>query len=101
MAFHNVQINTGAGSALVVRNVDGLEIDGFRTAEPHPEAPVINLSSVTDVFLRGSWAVPGTGTFLNVSGDSSRSVVLNGNDLHYAKQPTSVAKEAAGEVRVQ
>ena len=101
VAFHNVQINTGAGSALVVRNVDGLEIDGFRTAEPHAEVPVIDLNSITDVFLRGSWAAPGTGTFLNVSGDSTRNVVLNGNDLRYAKQAASVAKEAAKEVRVQ
>ena len=101
LAFHNVQINTGAGSALVGRNLDGVEIDGFRTAEPHPEAPVIDLSDVTDVFLRNSWAAPGTGTFLNVSGDSTRNVMLNGNDLRYAKQATSVAKEAAKEVRGQ
>jgi polygalacturonase len=101
VAFHNVQINTGAGSALVVRNVDGLEIDGFRTAEPHAEVPVIDLSSITDVFLRGSWAAPGTGTFVSVSGDSTRNVVLNGNDLRYAKQAVNVAKEAAKEVRVQ
>ena len=101
VAFHNAQINTGAGSALVCRNVDDLEIDGFRTTEPHAEAPVIDLNSITDVFLRNSWAAPGTGTFLNVSGDSTRNVVLNANDLRHAKQATSVAKEAAKEVRVQ
>jgi polygalacturonase len=101
VAFHNVQINTEAGSALVVRDVDGLEIDGFRTAEPHPEAPVIDLNSITDAFLRGSWAAPGTGTFLNVSGESTRNVMLNGNDLRYAKQAVNVGKEAAQEVRVQ
>jgi hypothetical protein len=101
LAFHNVQINTEAGSALVVRNVDDLEIDGFRTAAPHPEAPVIDLTDITDAFLRGSWAAPGTGTFLNVSGNSTRNVVLNGNDLRYAKQATNVGKEAAQEVRMQ
>ena len=101
VAFHNVQINAGAGSALVCRNVDGLEIDGFRTAEPHPEAPVIDLSYITDVLLRGSWAARGTGTFVSVSGDTTRNVVLNGNDLRYAKQATTVAQEAAKEVRVQ
>ena len=89
VAFHNVQINAGAGSALVCRNVDGLEIDGFRTAEPHPEAPVIDLSYITDVFLRGSWAARGTGTFVDLSGDTTRNVVLNGNDLRYAKQATA------------
>jgi len=101
VAFHNVQFNTGAGSALVARNTDGLEIDGFQTAEPHAEVPVIDLNSITDVLLRGSWAARGTGTFVNVSGDSTRNVVLNGNELRYAKQAVNVAKEAAKEVRVQ
>jgi hypothetical protein len=101
VAFHNVQVNTGAGSALVCRNVDDLEIDGFRTTEPHAETPVIDLNSITDVFLRGSWAAPGTDNFLKVSGDSTRNVVLNGNDLRYAKQAVNVGQEAAREVRQQ
>ena len=101
VAFHNVQINTGTGSTLVGQNVDGLEVDGFRTTAPHPGVPVIDLSNITDVFLRGSWAAPGTDSFLNVSGDSTRNVVLNGNDLRYAKQAVNVAREAAKEVRVQ
>jgi hypothetical protein len=101
VAFHNVQIDTGAGSALVCRNVDGLEIDGFRTTEPHAEVPVIDLSYITDALLRGSWATRGTGIFVNVSGNSTRNVMLNGNDLRYAKQAVNVAKEAAQEVHVQ
>lgn len=101
VAFHNVRIDTEAGSALACRDVEGLEIDGFRTGAPHLEVPVIGLSQVKDVLLRGSYAARGTGTFVDLSGDTTRNVVLNGNDLYYAKQTMSVAKEAANEVRVQ
>ena len=101
VAFHNVRIDTEAGSALACRDVEGLEIDGFRTGAPHLEVPVIGLSQVKDVLLRGSDATRGTGTFVDLSGDTTRNVVLNGNDLYYAKQAMRVAKEAANEVRVQ
>ena len=78
------------------------KIDGFRTAAPHPGVPVIDLStSIADVFLERFLGRSRHRSFLNVSGDSTRNVVLNGNDLRYAKQPVNVAQEAAKEVRVQ
>jgi hypothetical protein len=101
VAFHNVRIDTEAGSALACRDMVGLEIDGFRTAAPHLDVPVIRLSQVQDVLLRGSYAARGTGTFVDLSGDSTRNVVLNGNDLGYARQAVNVGKEVGKEIVVQ
>jgi len=71
VAFHDVQVDTGKGPALTARDVDGLEFDGFRTARPHPEAPVIDLNQVRDVFLRACWAARGAGAFVKIGGPSS------------------------------
>jgi hypothetical protein len=81
--------------------MEGLEIDGFRTGAPHLEVPVIGLSQVRDVLLRGSYAARGTGTFVDLSGDTTRNVVLSGNDLRYARQAVNVAKEVGKEIVVQ
>jgi len=101
VAFHNVRIDTEAGSALACRDMEGLEIDGFRTGAPHLEVTVIGLSQVRDVLLRGSYAARGTGTFVDLSGDTTRNVVLSGNDLRYARQAVNVAKEVGKEIVVQ
>jgi polygalacturonase len=101
VAFHNVRIDTEEGSALTARDTEGLEIDGFRTGAPHLDVPVIGLSQVRDVMLRGSYAARGTGTFVDLSGDTTRNVVLSGNDLHYAKQAVNAANGLGQEIKVE
>ena len=101
LAFHDVQIETDKGPALVCRNVDGLEIDGLRMAAPHGEVPVIDLNQVKDVFLRASWAARGTGTFVKIGGSATRNVVLSGNNVTSARQPLAVGSEVAKEAVVE
>jgi polygalacturonase len=101
VAFHNVRIDTEEGSALTARDMEGLEIDGFRTGAPHLDVPVIGLSQVRDVMVRGSYAARGTGTFVDLNGDNTRNVILSGNDLHYAKQPVNAANGLGHEIRVE
>jgi polygalacturonase len=86
LAFHNVQIDTEKGPALLCRNVEGLEIDGFRSLRPHARVPVIALGDVQQGFLRGCWAARGTDVFLDAGGDKSRNIVLVGNELQSAKE---------------
>ena len=78
LAFHDVQVDTGKGPALTARNVEGLEFDGFRTAQPHPEAPVIDLNQVRDVFLRGCWAARGAGIFVKIGGPATHNASVSG-----------------------
>ena len=92
--FHNVTINTESGPASPATTTDGLEIDGVKTTKPHPGTPVIDLSKVKSVFVRGCTAAPETETFLRVSDDSADEVTLEGNNLKAAK--TAVEKVKAG-----
>ena len=85
--FHDVEITSDKGAALAGENVDDLELDGFRTAAAHGDAPVIDLNLVKDVFVRECRAPRGTGTFLRVRGASSDDVTLEANHLRNAKQP--------------
>jgi len=93
IAFHNVTINTKKGPALVCVNTQDLEIDGFRTAMPHDEAAVIDLTDSRDVYMRGCWVAPGTNTFLSLQGAASRSVFLQGNHLEGATSPVITSDE--------
>jgi polygalacturonase len=85
LAFRDVEVDTERGPALIGRDIGGLEIAGFRSRRPHPDTAIIDLKDVRDVFLRGCWAAPETFAFLKVRGASSGNIVLNGNDLKYAK----------------
>ncbi len=82
--FHNVRIDSTEGPALRAKNVQGLELDGFYSAQPHPETCIVDLEDVSDVFARGCSAAPGTTTFLRVAGEKSSNLVLRANNLRCA-----------------
>lgn len=83
IAFHNVRINTKKGPALICENVTGLEIEGFQTLAPRDGA-VVDLKNVSDAFIHGCRAAPGTQIFLQVRGEKSRGILLQGNDFRQA-----------------
>jgi hypothetical protein len=87
IAFYDVRVNTKKGPALICENVEDLEIEGFRTLAPHADCAVIDLKNVTTAYLRGCRATTGVATFLEVSGPSSRDILLQGNDLRKASVP--------------
>jgi hypothetical protein len=82
-------------SALVLDEIQGLEIDGFqgrqapsdRVVEEAEGKAAIVLRQVEGAVVRGGTAAPGTGTFVEVQGPKSRDIVLAGNDVRRAKTP--------------
>jgi len=92
--FHNVRIDSGEGPALRAKNVQGLELDGFYSAQPHPETCIVDLEDVTDVFARGCSAPPGTTTFLRVAGAKSSNLVLRANNLGRATNAVAFTRGA-------
>ena len=90
--FHNVTVNTESGPAITATTTEGLEIDGVKTAKPHPRTPVVDLSKVKSVFVRGCTAAPETETFLRVNENSAAEVTLEGNNLKAAKMAVEKAK---------
>lgn len=95
VTFDRVTIDTKKGPALTCVNTRNLEIDGFRTAAPHADAAVIDLTDVQDVYIHGCWAAPETGTFLALKGPTSHGVLLQANHLDRAKSAIVVGEGVA------
>ncbi len=88
-------------SAMSCENGAGLQLDGFtaRQGAADSSVPAVRLSNCRDVFARGCRASLGTGTFLRIEGEQSRSVVLMGSDMHFAERVVDVGDDVpAGEV---
>ena len=84
--FHNIQVQTRTGPALIVEKARDVEIDGFKMKQPHADAPVIDLREVNGALIRGCSAARGTNAFLRISGAPTRGILLSGNDLGRAKE---------------
>jgi len=89
--FHNVRIDSTEGPALRAKNVQGLELDGFYSDQPHPETCIVDLEDVTDVFASGCSAALGTTTFLRIAGAKSSNLVLRANNLGRAAKRVAFA----------
>jgi hypothetical protein len=97
--FHNVRITAQEGPSLEAENVSDLTIDGFRSLKPVAGKPVIDLKNVQNVFLYNCNPVKGTGTFLNVKGERTKTVLLKNNNFTHAQKP--LVKEDSVEETIQ
>ena len=75
------------GSALRLKDVTGLEVDGFtgRQGLKAGSAAVIVLENVVDGILRNMRAADGSGTFLELRGPGNRQIWTYNNELSKAK----------------
>lgn len=95
IAFHNVTIDTAKGPSLRALDSSRIELDGFTTAAPHPDAPVVDFTNVREALVRESWAAEGTKQFLRINGAGSRGVVLSNNHWLGVSDPLSFGDGAA------
>lgn len=94
--LHNVRVNSKTGNALMAMNVQRLDIDGFLSAKPLAETPLIKLADVQDVLIRNCWPFKGTKIFASVNGAATKNVKLSNNELGdarivYADEVTNTA----------
>ena len=82
-------------SALAVENVQGLTLDGLsaRQAPNGTDAPAVVLKGINGALVKNCRAQEGTGTFMNVTGEGTRDIVLWGNDIRAARVPVHVSGE--------
>jgi len=88
LELHNVQLNAESGPAFLVRDAGELELDRVSTRQPVAGMPVVRLDHCVAAIVRASRAFAGTGTFLSAGPGELKSVVLEGNVLSGARQPT-------------
>jgi hypothetical protein len=79
-------------SAFRADNCSGLDINGFsgRQYEVDSDIPAMQLNDVDTAFIHGCRSLPGTGTFLNLSGSKTRNITIIGNDFYNAGQPIAM-----------
>jgi polygalacturonase len=82
-------------SALSFENVEALKIEGFegRQALANRDTPAVVFKDVRNAVVRDSTPAEGTGTFIEVAGDSGE-IVLFGNDFRKAATSFRLAKGA-------
>jgi hypothetical protein len=76
-------------SALLLEDVDGLQLSGFtgNAAWPEKNIPAVELNRVQNANVNELVAPAGSNVFLKIAGAATYDVHLFGNDFHQAKVP--------------
>jgi polygalacturonase len=85
LELHNVQVDTNKGPAFDIRNCKDIELNGIKTTKPLADEPVVRMENVQDAFIHECRAFPGTGSFLELKGKTTKDIFLSGNQLSDAK----------------
>ena len=101
LRFHNVEVADHLGPALILIDVEDVDISDCTTHTPVADAPVIHMKDVDGAFVHGCQAAAGTGKFLHVEGADSQSIVLSGNDLGRAEEAVSLAQDVRPDAIVE
>jgi polygalacturonase len=88
--LRSVRVDTEAGPAVAVERAEQVELIDVTTGMPHPATPVIRLSNVQQANLRGAFVPPGTEVFLELRGERTDGVVVEGIDFANAKRSIDV-----------
>ena len=89
--LRNIQVDAAGGPALDLAHCRDVAIEGFKTRQPHEDAPAISLNEVERAFIHGCVAAPGANVFLRLSGEKTREIVLGDNNLSAARQAVDEA----------
>lgn len=85
--LHHVRVDASKGPAFAFTASRDLDLDDIGEHAPRASSPVVRLSHSDDVWLHGSRAAAGTGTFLQVDGPKPANLVVADNDLSQAAAP--------------
>jgi hypothetical protein len=88
--LRSVRVDTEAGPVLAAERTYHLELIDVDTRVPHPGTPTIQLSNVRLANVRGAFVAPGTEIFLELRGEQTDGVVVEGIDFASVKRPIEV-----------
>ena len=91
--LHHVRVSATAGSAISIENSTHLVFDDVSPRIAKPTTPAIAASNSTDLVVRNSRAVNGTGSFLFVSGAKTTGIIISNSDLFVAQTEVELANE--------
>lgn len=93
VTFENVSIHANQG--IICSNANGLDLKNVTVVSE--EGPVLQFENVTNSIIQESRCVEGTGTYLQVKGENSRGIQLEGCDLSQAGEAVSLEDGAPEE----
>jgi polygalacturonase len=97
LTLHNVRIqmtNPDLRPAIVFENVEDAAINGL-SAQGNPQAEsMLRLINSREVLMTGTRILTPAGTFLQVEGDQSQGITVDGGDLSKAAKPVAFAHGA-------
>ncbi|RBQ04070.1 glycoside hydrolase family 28 protein [Pedobacter miscanthi] len=98
--FHNVTVNTELGPSLKALKVNTLIIDGLKNNQPLPNAPVIDLTNISDLFLYNAFPVKETATYLKLNGAETKNIFLGNNNFRRMKEAVKKEKDVKAEIEI-
>ncbi len=94
----HVEVNTATGPALEVTNSHDIQVYGLKTYTHHAGQATVLFHNVEKAFLFGNRATDGTGVFLQVDGEGSDEILLQGNFLLSAQKAIEKSSEVKGKI---
>ncbi len=85
ITLDNVTV-TCPGPALQAEGVRNLDVQRLTAPRPRVGIPVMQFTDVSDAWVHGCTAAPGTDVFVGLVGEKNRDIVLGENRLTHAKQ---------------
>lgn len=101
ISFNDISINTQNGSAIEASSVWGLKISNLSSWKNAEASPLIALNNVKDVFITHSFIPSAIASFLRVSGEKSKSIVLKANNLDQVKEPLWIDSNVREKIKVE
>lgn len=98
LRFHNVQVTGQVGPAFTLVDARNVDISACTTRTPAPDAPIIRMRNIDGAFVHDCYAHAESEAFLELQGESTRAVVLHGNNLARARQAINFAANARRDV---
>jgi len=94
LGLQNAQVNAERGPAFDLRSCKNVELHRIKTTAPRADDPVVRMEDVEDAFIQGCRTLPGTGTFLELTGEATKGIILAANGLSAARNPFVLKKGA-------
>jgi len=92
ISFHQVSIFAKNGPAIKGLNVNGFELDGFKSSIPLTPHPVLLFEKLENAFFHGCTAM-GKMVFLQLKGTDHKQITIKGNNFDHLV--TTLVKESA------
>ena len=90
--LHHVRVDTPTGKAFEFNATHFVSLDDVTSYTPKKSSSVILLKDSDSVWLHNSQAQQGTGTFLQVSGETPKHLVVSNNEFSAADSPVANVK---------